>query len=118
MNSHFGFITAKSITDRYYRTLCALLHHSHFATSSKQAMQLDLFFKADPAVAVTTTNTQGAPGPEIDAEREERGERVKALIHWFLQVGGSGAPDFIAGGLYLFREVGVAVSFFFRTFYC
>lgn len=81
-------------------------------------MYLNLLFKsvkADAAVAVTTTTTDGAAGSEIVAERAERGERVKALIRRFLQVlvsGGGGAPEFIAGGLYLLGEVGVAIFFF------
>ena len=81
-------------------------------------MYLNLLFKsvkADAAVAVTITTTDGAAGSEIVAERAERGERVKALIRRFLQVlvsGGGGAPEFIAGGLYLLGEVGVAIFFF------
>ncbi|KIM44363.1 hypothetical protein M413DRAFT_25783 [Hebeloma cylindrosporum] len=107
--------TTKSITDRYYRTLYASLHDSRLATSSKQAMYLNLFFKsvkADAAVAVNaTTSVEGAAdaaGSEIAAERVERSERVKALIRRFLQVlvsGGGGAPEFIAGGLYLLGEL-------------
>ena len=86
-------------------------------------MYLNLFFKsvkADAAVAVTSTDTEGATGSEIATERAERGERVKALIRRFLQVlvsGGGGAPEFIAGGLYLLGEVGVVVSLFF-FFFC
>lgn len=85
-------------------------------------MYLNLFFKsvkADAAVAVSTTTTEGAAGSEIAMERAERGERVKALIRRFLQVlvsGGGGAPEFIAGGLYLLGEVGVVVCFFSRFF--
>ena len=81
-------------------------------------MYLNLFFKsvkADAAVAVATTDTEGANGSEIATERAERGERVKALIRRFLQVlvsGGGGAPEFIAGGLYLLGEVGVVVRLF------
>ena len=40
---------------------------------------------------------------------------MKALIRRFLQVlvsGGGGAPEFIAGGLYLLGEVGVVIFFF------
>ncbi|KAF7353702.1 Sterol regulatory element binding protein cleavage-activating protein [Mycena venus] len=80
--------TSKSITDRYYRTLYASLHDNRLATSSKQAMYLNLLFKSlkvDP-------NT----------------ERVKAIVRRFVQVlvsGGSGATEFIAGGLYLLGEL-------------
>jgi len=81
-------------------------------------MYLNLLFKsvkADAAVAVATTTAEGAAGSEIVAERTERGERVKALIRRFLQVlvsGGGGAPEFIAGGLYLLGEVGIVIFAF------
>ncbi|KAF8152290.1 CBF/Mak21 family-domain-containing protein [Crassisporium funariophilum] len=83
--------TAKSITDRYYRTLYTSLHDTRLATSSKQAMYLNLFFKSVKADA-----------GNVD------GERVKALIRRFVQVlvsGGGGATEFIAGGLYLLGEL-------------
>jgi ribosome biogenesis protein MAK21 len=76
-------------------------------------MYLNLFFKsvkADAAVAVAVTSAGGDAGSEVAVEGAERGERVKALIRRFLQVlvsGGGGAPEFIAGGLYLLGEVGV-----------
>ena len=79
-------------------------------------MYLNLFFKsvkADAAVAVTTADIEGAAGSEIATER---GERVKALIRRFLQVlvsGGGGAPEFIAGGLYLLGEVGYNLILFY-----
>ena len=82
---------AKSISDRYYRTLYASLHDTRLATSSKQAMYLNLFFKSVKADA-----------------GNEHGERVKALIRRFIQVlasGGGGATEFTAGGLYLLGEV-------------
>ena len=66
-------------------------------------------------MAVATTTAEGAAGSEIVAERTERGERVKALIRRFLQVlvsGGGGAPEFIAGGLYLLGEVGIVIFAF------
>ncbi|KAJ7118810.1 CBF/Mak21 family-domain-containing protein [Mycena epipterygia] len=80
--------TSKSITDRYYRTLYSSLHDSRLATSSKQAMYLNLLFKSIKA----------------DAD----GERVKAIVRRFVQVlvsGGSGATEFIAGGLFLLGEL-------------
>ncbi|RDB21715.1 Ribosome biogenesis protein NOC1 [Hypsizygus marmoreus] len=83
--------TSKSITDRYYRTLYDSLFDTRLATSSKQAMYLNLLFKSIKADAVNTD-----------------GERMKALIHRFVQVlvtGGGGATEFIAGGLYLLGEL-------------
>ena len=83
--------TAKSIVDRYYRTLYNSLHDSRLATSSKQAMYLNLFFKSVKADAGVGD-----------------GERVKALIRRFVQVlvsGGGGATEFVAGGLFLLGEV-------------
>jgi ribosome biogenesis protein MAK21 len=85
--------TSTSITDRYYRTLYASLHDARLATSSKQAMYLNLLFKSIKA----------------DVGRGD-GERVKAIIKRFVQLlvsGGSGATEFTAGGLYLLGEVGV-----------
>ncbi|KAH9475490.1 Ribosome biogenesis protein NOC1 [Psilocybe cubensis] len=92
--------TAKSITDRYYRTLYASLHDTRLATSSKQAMYLNLFFKSIKADAGVGTDDASVKG--------EKGERVKALIRRFVQVlvsGGGGAPEFIAGGLFLLGEL-------------
>ncbi|KAJ7090360.1 CBF/Mak21 family-domain-containing protein [Mycena belliarum] len=83
--------TSKSITDRYYRTLYSSLHDARLATSSKQAMYLNLLFKSLKA----------------DAGNED-GERVKAIVRRFVQVlvsGGSGATEFIAGGLFLLGEL-------------
>ncbi|KAG5650340.1 hypothetical protein H0H81_012561, partial [Sphagnurus paluster] len=85
--------TAKSVTDRYYRTLYDSLHDTRLATSSKQAMYLNLLFKSIKA---------GAGNSRTD------GERVKALVRRFVQVlvsGGGGATEFIAGGLYLLGEL-------------
>ena len=81
----------KSITERYYRALYASLHDARLATSSKQAMYLNLFFKSVKA----------------DPENESN-DRAKALIRRFTQVlvsGGSSATEFVAGGLYLLGEV-------------
>ncbi|KAK0199068.1 CBF/Mak21 family-domain-containing protein [Armillaria mellea] len=82
---------SKSIIDRFYRTLYDSLHDARLATSSKQAMYLNLLFKAIKA----------------DVGKVE-GERVKALIRRFVQVlvsGGNGATEFIAGGLFLLGEL-------------
>ncbi|KAF7294651.1 CCAAT-box-binding transcriptional factor [Mycena indigotica] len=81
--------TSKSITDRYYRTLYSSLHDSRLASSSKQAMYLNLLFKSIKA----------------DADNIDR---VKAMIRRFVQVlvsGGNGATEFVAGGLFLLGEL-------------
>ncbi|KAG6816898.1 hypothetical protein H0H87_001851 [Tephrocybe sp. NHM501043] len=83
--------TSKSIVDRYYRTLYDSLHDTRLSTSSKQAMYLNLLFKSVKADAGNTN-----------------GERVKAIVRRFVQVlvgGGSGATEFVAGGLYLLGEL-------------
>ena len=83
---------AKSITDRYYRTLYASLHDTRLATSSKQAMYLNLLFKSLKA----------------DVGGDGGVERIKAVVRRFVQVlvsGGGGATEFVAGGLYLLGEV-------------
>ncbi|KXN81058.1 Ribosome biogenesis protein MAK21 [Leucoagaricus sp. SymC.cos] len=82
--------TAKPIIDRYFRTLYESLHDYRLGTSSKQAMYLNLLYKS------------------IKADPERSPERKKALIKRFTQVlasGGSGATEFVAGGLYLLGEL-------------
>ncbi|KAK0455841.1 CBF/Mak21 family-domain-containing protein [Armillaria borealis] len=82
---------SKSIIDRFYRTLYDSLHDARLASSSKQAMYLNLLFKAIKA----------------DVGKVE-GERVKALVRRFVQVlvsGGNGATEFVAGGLFLLGEL-------------
>ncbi|KAF9447072.1 CBF-domain-containing protein [Macrolepiota fuliginosa MF-IS2] len=82
--------SAKPTIDRYFRTLYESLHDSRLGTSSKQAMYLNLLYKS------------------IKADPEQSTERKKALIKRFVQVlasGGSGATEFIAGGLYLLGEL-------------
>jgi ribosome biogenesis protein MAK21 len=80
---------SKSITDRYYRTLYGSLHDPRLATSSKQAMYLNLLFKS------------------IKADPDRSGERVQAFVRRFVQilVNGAGATEFVAGGLFLLGEV-------------
>jgi len=96
----------KSITERYYRALYASLHDARLATSSKQAMYLNLFFKsvkADPASLAENGSN----------------DRAKALIRRFTQVlvsGGSSATEFVAGGLYLLGEV--VFHFLFLNYSC
>ncbi len=82
---------SKTIVDRFYRTLYDSLHDARLASSSKQAMYLNLLFKSIKA-DVGTGN----------------GDRVKALVRRFVQLlvsGGSGASEFVAGGLFLLGEV-------------
>lgn len=81
---------SRSIIDRYYRTLYASLQDARLATSSKQAMYLNLLFKS------------------IKTDPDKSGERAKAFIRRFVQVlvsGGGGATEFVAGGLFLLGEV-------------
>ncbi|KAJ7221697.1 CBF/Mak21 family-domain-containing protein [Mycena pura] len=90
-SSSSSMLASKSITDRYYRTLYASLHDHRLASSSKQAMYLNLLFKS---IKVDAGSTDG--------------ERVKAIVRRFVQLlvsGGSGATEFIAGGLYLLGEL-------------
>ncbi|KZT67570.1 CBF-domain-containing protein [Daedalea quercina L-15889] len=87
-SSSSAFATA--LQDRFYRTLYASLVDSRLGESNKQAMYLNLLFKAlksDPNI-----------------------ERVKAFVRRFVQVlaagiGGSGGAEFVAGGLYLLGEL-------------
>ena len=91
---------AKSITDRYYRTLYASLHDTRLVTSSKQAMYLNLLFKSLKA----------------DVGSDGGVERIMAVVRRFVQVlvsGGGGATEFVAGGLYLLGEVGFYFLFLF-----
>ena len=80
----------RSLADRFYRTLYGSLLDSRLATSNKQAMYLNLLFKALKA--------------------DSNLERVKAFVRRFIQilavgVGGTGGVEFISGGLYLLGEV-------------
>ncbi|OBZ73206.1 Uncharacterized protein C4F10.09c [Grifola frondosa] len=81
---------ATALTDRFYRTLYASLTDARLATSNKQAMYLNLLFKA------------------LKADRNV--DRVKAFVRRFVQVlavgvGGGGGVEFVAGGLYLLGEL-------------
>ncbi|GJE90310.1 CBF-domain-containing protein [Phanerochaete sordida] len=83
-----GFATG--LRDRFYRTLYASLLDQRLATSNKQAMYLNLLFKALKA----DTNV----------------ERVKAFVRRFIQilavgVSATGGMEFVAGGLYLLGEL-------------
>ncbi|OCH87760.1 CBF-domain-containing protein [Obba rivulosa] len=86
--SSSAFVTG--LTDRFYRTLYASLTDQRLASSNKQAMYLNLLFKALKA--------------DVNLER------VKAFVRRFLQVlavgiGGGGGTEFVAGGLYLLGEL-------------
>lgn len=83
----------RSLADRFYRTLYASLLDARLAMSNKQAMYLNLLFKALKA--------------------DKNLERVKAFVRRFVQiltvgVGGTGGVEFISGGLYLLGEVSSA----------
>ncbi|KAF8634313.1 hypothetical protein AX15_000974, partial [Amanita polypyramis BW_CC] len=82
-------LTSKAIKNRYYRALYASLHDTRLSNSSKQAMYLNLLFKSIKADAGNV-------------------DRVMALVRRFIQVlvsGGSGATEFVVGGLYLLGEL-------------
>ncbi|THG97212.1 hypothetical protein EW026_g4738 [Hermanssonia centrifuga] len=75
---------------RFYRTLYSSLLDPRLASSNKQAMYLNLLFKALKA--------------------DSNVERVKAFVRRFIQIlvvgiGGTGGAEFIAGGLYLLGEL-------------
>lgn len=79
-----------TLRDRFYRTLYSSLLDQRLASSNKQAMYLNLLFKALKA----DTNV----------------ERVKAFVRRFIQilvvgVSGTGGMEFVAGGLYLLGEL-------------
>ena len=79
-----------SLRDRFYRTLYASLTDPRLSTTNKQALYLNLVFKALKA----DTNI----------------DRVKAFVRRFIQilvvgVSGTGGVEFVAGGLYLLGEV-------------
>lgn len=81
---------AAGLRDRFYRTLYGSLLDQRLATSNKQAMYLNLLFKALKA----DTNV----------------DRVKAFVRRFIQIlvvgiSSTGGVEFVAGGLYLLGEV-------------
>ncbi|KAH8104675.1 CBF-domain-containing protein [Cristinia sonorae] len=90
-----GSTFSTTISDRFYRTLYASLLDPRLSKSNKQAMYLNLLFKA--------------------VKVDQNLERVKAFVRRFVQVlaagvGGSGGPEFVAGGLYLLGELFSTVS--------
>ena len=79
-----------SLRDRFYRALYASLVDPRLGTSNKQALYLNLVFKA------------------LKADHDST--RVAAFVRRFVQVlasgiGAGGAIEFVAGGLYLLGEV-------------
>jgi ribosome biogenesis protein MAK21 len=83
-----------SLKDRFYRTLYSSLLDQRLATSNKQAMYLNLIFKALKA----DTNI----------------DRVKAFIRRFIQIlvvgiSSTGGVEFVTGGLYLLGEVSKSI---------
>ena len=74
-----------AVSDRFYRTLYESLHDERLMTSSKQAMYLNMLFKALKA----------------DASQP----RVMAFVKRLLQMLGIHQPPFICGALYLLGEV-------------
>jgi ribosome biogenesis protein MAK21 len=82
-------ITASKVEDRFYRALYASLLDPRLATTSKQAMYLNLLFKA------------------IKADNDDR--RVKAFVKRFVQTLNHGEPPWICGGLFLLGELMTAL---------
>lgn len=74
-----------AISDRFYRTLYDSLHDERLITSSKQAMYLNMLFKAMKA--------------------DTSLPRVMAFVKRLLQMLGLHQPPFICGALYLLGEV-------------
>jgi ribosome biogenesis protein MAK21 len=77
---------AASVTDRFYRTLYDSLFDARLLTSSKQAMYLNLLFRA------------------LKADKEIN--RVMAFVKRLCQMFGSAGVPFLSGALYLLGEVG------------
>lgn len=71
--------------DRFYRTLYESLLDPRLATSSKQALYLNLLFKA--------------------LKNDVNARRVKAFVKRIIQVLGLHQPAFICGVMYLIREL-------------
>lgn len=74
-----------AVSDRFYRTLYESLHDERLMTSSKQAMYLNMLFKA------------------LKADSSQ--PRVMAFVKRLLQMLGIHQPPFICGALYLLGEV-------------
>ena len=96
-----------ALADRFYRTLYESLLDPRLSKSNKQAMYLNLLFKA--------------------MKHDTNLDRVKAFVRRFVQVltagvGGAGGPEFVAGGLYLLGEVRlldfVRLPFAFDQLFC
>ncbi|WWD20366.1 hypothetical protein CI109_104842 [Kwoniella shandongensis] len=75
----------QAVSDRFYRTLYDSLFDGRLITSSKQAMYLNLLFKAMKA--------------------DDKISRVMAFVKRLLQMLGMHQPSFICGALYLLGEL-------------
>lgn len=85
----FQVSTSKqAVSDRFYRTLYESLFDPRLVTSSKQAMYLNLLFKA----------------MKVDTSVP----RVMAFVKRLLQMLGMHQPPFICGALFLLGEVRLA----------
>lgn len=80
---------ADAISARFYRALYTTLHDARLASSSKQAMFLNLVFTA--------------------LKKDSNFDRAVAIIRRFIQylTTSTGAVEFVIGGLYLLGEVGI-----------
>ena len=90
-----GSSLSTTLRDRFYRSLYASLTDPRLSTSNKQALYLNLVFKA----------------LKVDSDTA----RVAAFVRRFVQVlasgvSAAGAIEFVAGGLYLLGEVGLFSS--------
>ena len=86
---HHVSVARPSIAARFYRALYASLLDPRLATSAKQAMYLNLLFKA------------------VKADRDHA--RVAAFVKRVVQILGMHRPEFICGGLYLLGEVSACI---------
>lgn len=80
-----SYRTLQTVTERFYRALYESLLDPRLATSSKQAMYLNLLFKAVKSSTLP--------------------QRTCAFVKRILQVLGIQQPPFICGALYLLGEV-------------
>ncbi|UZJ54836.1 hypothetical protein CBS101457_004156 [Exobasidium rhododendri] len=78
-------MNTSNVEDRFYRALYASLLDPRLASTSKQAMYLNLLFKA------------------IKTDTDDR--RVKAFVKRFVQTLNQGEPPWICGGLFLLGEL-------------
>lgn len=87
---HQVALARQTVSDRFYRTLYDSLFDTRLITSSKQAMYLNLLFKA--------------------LKNDTSISRVMAFVKRLLQMLGMHQPPFICGALYLLGEVSCVIS--------